>query len=130
MLSATATESPGEVNAAAVPLPATALVQDEFVYSETVEPASAVPVTAGLLLFAGEAGDIASPEGATGAVVSHVNVKLEAVATFDTLSVARTVTVYVPSAGKLEAGKLYCHDVVPLAGWNDWAALANDAPFQ
>ena len=105
-------------------------MQLEFVKSFTVEPASAVPLVEGELLFAGEVGEAARELGATGAVVSHVNVKLEAVATFDTLSVARTVTVYVPSAGKLEAGKLYCHDVVPLAGWNDWAALANDAPFQ
>ena len=62
-------------------------------YSFTVEPASAEPLTAGVLLFAGEEGETASEEGALGAVVSHVNVLLEAVVTLDTLSVARTVTV-------------------------------------
>jgi hypothetical protein len=91
--SATATESPGEAKAAAVPVAATALVQLEFVKSFTVEPASAVPLSEGELLFAGEEGETASELGATGAVVSHVNVLLAAVATLDTLSVARTVIV-------------------------------------
>jgi hypothetical protein len=36
----------------------------------TVEPASAVPVTFGLLSFAGEAGVVARPLGAAGALES------------------------------------------------------------
>ena len=81
-------------------------------------------------MFAGETGEVASEEGAAGAVVSQVKVELEAVATFETLSVARTVTVYVPSAGKLVEGKSYCHDVVPVASWNTCAALENEPAFQ
>ena len=87
-----------------MPLPASALVHEALLYSCTVEPASAVPDTDGALLFVGEDGVTASEVGAAGAVVSQVNVLLEAVATLDTLSVARTVIVYVPSAEKLEAG--------------------------
>ena len=52
-----------------------------------------MPLVEGELLFAGDEGETARELGATGAVVSHVNVLLEAVATLDTLSVARTVTV-------------------------------------
>ena len=80
-------------------------------------------------MFAGETGEVATEVGAAGAVVSHVKVKLDAVATFETLSVARTVTVYVPSAGKLVDGKSYCQDVVPVARLNTCAALENE-PFQ
>ena len=53
-----------------MPLPATALVHDALVYSLTVEPASAVPLIEGLLLFAGEAGETESDNGAPGAAES------------------------------------------------------------
>ena len=65
LLSATATVRPVE-NAAAVPLAATALVQEALVYSLAVEPASAVPLSFGALSFAGEAGLVASALGAAG----------------------------------------------------------------
>ena len=52
-----------------------------------------MPLTLGALLLAGETGETASDPGAAGGVVSQVNVLLEAVATFETLSVARTVMV-------------------------------------
>ena len=65
--SATATARPGEANAAAVPLPASELVHEALVYSLTVEPASAEPLTLGALLFAGEEGATASALGAAGA---------------------------------------------------------------
>ena len=66
LLSAAATVRPGEAKAAAVPLAATALVQEALVYSLTVEPASAVPLSFGALSFAGEAGLVASALGAAG----------------------------------------------------------------
>ena len=69
-MSVTETVSPGEANAAAVPVTATALVHVEFVYSFTVEPASALPMIFGALLFAGEAGLVELTVGATGAVES------------------------------------------------------------
>ena len=69
MLSATATLRP-VAKAVAVPLAATALVQEALVYSLTVEPASALPLIEGLLLFAGEAGLTESEEGAAGAAES------------------------------------------------------------
>ena len=68
--SATETVRPGEAKAAAVPLPASALVQAEFVYSLTVEPASALPMIFGALLFAGEAGLVELTVGAAGAFES------------------------------------------------------------
>ena len=71
-LSATEAVRPGEANAAAPPVAATALVQEELVYSLTVEPASAEPVTSGKLSFAGEAGEVASDEGAAGALESSM----------------------------------------------------------
>ena len=71
-MSATATLSPGEEKAAAVPLAATVLVQEALVYSLTVEPASAVPLIEGLLLFAGDAGEIESDDGALGGAESSV----------------------------------------------------------
>ena len=60
----------GEANAAALPVAATALVQVEFVYSFTVEPASAWPTIFGELLFAGEAGLVAVSAGCAGGVES------------------------------------------------------------
>ena len=88
-MSATATARPGDENAAAVPLAATALVHDEFVYSLTVEPASAVPLIEGLLLFAGDAGETESEDGATGAVESSTYVTpVEHEETFPAVSVA------------------------------------------
>ena len=48
--------------------------------------------------------------------MSNVNVRLvTGDCTFSALSVARTSTVYVPSAGKFEAGKAWDQLVVPLA---------------
>ena len=69
-LSATETVKPGEANAAAVPVAATALVQVELVYSFTVEPPSAPPMTLGELLFAGDAGLVLVTVGAAGAAES------------------------------------------------------------
>jgi hypothetical protein len=68
--SATATVSPGLAKAAAVPVTAGAPVQAPVVYTLTVDPASAVPVIAGELLFAGETGLEASEVGRAGAVES------------------------------------------------------------
>ena len=62
--------SPGAENVAADPLAATALVQLEFVYSLTVDPPSAVPLTSGELAFAGDAGSTASQLGVSGGVES------------------------------------------------------------
>ena len=67
MSSATETVKPGEAKAAAVPVAATELVHAEFVYSFTVEPASALPMIFGELLFAGEAGLVELTVGAAGA---------------------------------------------------------------
>ena len=53
---ATVTVSPGEANAAAVPVAAGDPVQSAVGYSRTVDPASAVPWTAGVVLGLGEAG--------------------------------------------------------------------------
>jgi hypothetical protein len=67
----------------------------------------------------------------TGAVVSIVNVR---VVTgdwrFDALSVARELTVYEPSAGKLEPAKPYAQLAVPVAGLQTCVALENELPFQ
>ena len=68
--SATETAMPGEANVAALPEPAMADVQVLFVYSLTVEPASADPMIFGELLLAGEAGDVDVTFGALGAVES------------------------------------------------------------
>ena len=69
-MSATDTLSPGDANAAALPVAATALVQAEFVYRVTVEPASALPMIFGALLFAGDAGLVAVSVGSAGPVES------------------------------------------------------------
>ena len=53
---ATVTVSPGEANAAAVPVAAGEPVQPAVGYSLTVDPASAVPFTAGVVLGLGDAG--------------------------------------------------------------------------
>ena len=55
----------------------------------TVEPASAVPVIRGSLLFAGDAGVLASAEGAAGVPVSIVIANVP-IAVLPTLSVDRT----------------------------------------
>ena len=68
--SATVTVRPGLSNAAAAPVAATELVQSEFVYTFTVEPASAVPFTFGELSFATGVGDVVSAVGFPGAVES------------------------------------------------------------
>jgi hypothetical protein len=70
----TETARPGEANAAAVPVAATALVQVAFVYSLTVEPASASPMIFGALLLAGETGLVAVKVGAAGAIESSTYV--------------------------------------------------------
>jgi hypothetical protein len=74
VLSATATVRPGLARFAAVPVTAGAPVQAPVVYTLTVEPASAVPVIAGELLFAGETGEEASDVGSAGAVESSTYV--------------------------------------------------------
>jgi hypothetical protein len=67
---ATATVKPGVAKLAAVPLATGAPEQSEDVKTFTVEPASAEPVIAGLLSFAGEPGEELSVLGAAGAVES------------------------------------------------------------
>ena len=70
MLFETLTGIPGDAKVAAVTLAATALVQVEFVYSFTVDPASALPMIVGELLFAGDAGFVELTVGAVGAIES------------------------------------------------------------
>jgi hypothetical protein len=71
LLSATDADRP-DANPVAVPLVTGAPEQSLVVYSFTVEPASAVPVMLGLLLFASEAGIEPNPLGAPGAVESSI----------------------------------------------------------
>src|SRR5207244_10658974 len=85
--SATDTVSPGEANAAEVPVAATVLVHVALVYSFTVEPASALPITLGELLFAGELGFVLDTVGATGAAESSTYV-IELVEQAETLPAA------------------------------------------
>jgi multisubunit Na+/H+ antiporter MnhC subunit len=73
VLSATDTDRP-EAKLAALPLVTGAPEQSLLVYSLTVEPASAVPVMLGLLLFAGDAGVEPNPLGAVGSVESSTYV--------------------------------------------------------
>src|SRR5215471_8945941 len=61
---------PGEANWAALPVATGEPVQLEFVYSLTVEPASADPSTLGELLLAGDDGVVPVSVGAGGGVVS------------------------------------------------------------
>jgi hypothetical protein len=68
-LSATDTDRP-DPNPVALPLVTGAPEQSLLVYSLTVEPASATPLTNGLLLFAGDAGAEPNPLGAVGTVES------------------------------------------------------------
>ena len=67
---ATVTERPGDANAAAVPEAAGVPVQLAFLYSWTVEPASADPTMAGVVSFDGEAGSVDVKVGAAGGVTS------------------------------------------------------------
>ena len=67
---ATVTKRPGEPNSAAVPVAAGAPVQSAVVYSVTVDPGSAVPFTAGVVLELGEAGVELVNVGGSGAVES------------------------------------------------------------
>jgi hypothetical protein len=90
---ATEIVSPGEANAAAVPVAAAPPEQSLVVYTRTVEPASAVPEISGLLSFAGETGLEASAVGRLGAVVSYVNAIVEITAAFTATSVTCTRTV-------------------------------------
>jgi hypothetical protein len=73
LLSATGTDRP-EAKLAAEPLATGLPEQSLLVYSLTVEPASATPVTSGLLVFAGDAGAEVNPLGATGTVESSTYV--------------------------------------------------------
>jgi hypothetical protein len=72
--SETATVRPGLENAAAVPVAVGAPVHPAVVYSLTVEPASAEPLMAGELLFAGPTGVEASEAGSAGEVESSTYV--------------------------------------------------------
>src|SRR4051794_21245218 len=91
--------------AVAAPEPATADVHVAFVYSVTVERGSAVPLIAGVLLFAGELGVVAVGVGLSGtrlSITKFFSVKCATsmvVSTFPALSVARQWIVYVPSGG-------------------------------
>ena len=71
---ATETVKPGLLKFAAVPVAATELVHELFVYTFTVDPASAVPLTFGELSFAGDVGDVDNELGFAGAVESSTNV--------------------------------------------------------
>ena len=62
----TETLSPGDASCAAVPVAATAVVQVEFVYRLTVEPAGAVPSTRGVFELEGDAGEVPVSVGASG----------------------------------------------------------------
>src|SRR5262249_29985219 len=75
VLSATATVTENVPAPVAVPEPCS-VPPHETVNTSTVELASAVPWIAGLLLFAGEAGDVVRPDGAPGAVESSTYVTL------------------------------------------------------
>ena len=66
----TVTDTPPAPNDAALPLPNTDPLQVEPEYTFTVEPAAADPVTLGLLLFDGDAGDTPLTVGAPGGVES------------------------------------------------------------
>ena len=69
----------------------------------TVEPASAVPVIFGELLFAGPAGEAARAVGAAGAAVSIViDSAPEATLVFPAASVAFAVMLCAPSLRTLE----------------------------
>jgi hypothetical protein len=63
-------------------------------------------------------------------VASYTNVAGETVVTLPAASVARTRSVYGPSAGKLEPAKAYLHELVPVAVTHDSAALPKLVPFQ
>jgi hypothetical protein len=66
----TATVIPVPVNVVSGPVAAGAPEQSEVVYSFTVEPASAEPISFGLLSFAGEAGLEDETDGVAGSVES------------------------------------------------------------
>jgi hypothetical protein len=70
VLSETEAVMPGEEKAEAEPVGATAVVQFGPLKIVTVEPASADPMTLGLLLLAGDVGDTDETMGALGAVES------------------------------------------------------------
>ena len=63
---------PNDPNTAAVSVAACVPEQSPVLYSFTIDPASAVPVTAGLELWFGEEGDTANPVGGSGAMSSWV----------------------------------------------------------
>ena len=98
--SATLAVSPGESNAAAVPVTATELVHALFVYTFTVDPASAVPFTFGEVSFAGDTGDVDNAVGFAGAVESSTKAteSVEHADTFPAASVAVAKNVVELSA--------------------------------
>ena len=94
---ATVTVRPGDANAAAAPVAAGVPVQPAVGYSRTVDPASAVPFTTGLVLGLGEAGEtlvrVTNP-GATESLVYDTEVDEQAEAVWPLLvAFARIVVV-------------------------------------
>ena len=69
---ATVTVRPGDANAAAVPVATGVPVQPAVEYSRTVDPASAVPFTTGVVLGLGEAGVMLVSVTSPGAIESWV----------------------------------------------------------
>jgi hypothetical protein len=68
---ATVTPMPGDENSAAVPEPAGVPVHVPFLYSWTVEPASADPVINGVPSFDGDAGTVDVNVGGAGGTTSR-----------------------------------------------------------
>jgi hypothetical protein len=111
---ATVTENPADPNADAAPVAAGDPVQPEVVYSETVDPASAVPFTTGVVLGFGDAGvtlrAVTNPGGVESLVYeTKVDEQAEAVcpllvafAKIVVVAFAGTVAV-IPAPAKLAA---------------------------
>ena len=62
--------SPGAANSAAEPVASAVPVQSPLPWTLTVEPASADPLTSGLVSSAGESGSVSVIDGGGGAVES------------------------------------------------------------
>src|SRR6185312_15693516 len=75
VLSGTETVMPGAPNTAVEAMAAGGPAQPAVVYSFTIVPAAAFPLTFGLLSLAGEAGLVAVIFGIDGGMVSTVNVR-------------------------------------------------------
>src|SRR5688500_20268661 len=96
--SGTTTLRPGEAKAEAEPVAATGEVQVLFVYRRTVEPASALPRTSGLLSFAGDDGLVEVKVGEAGGVVPATVVSCtQAMDDNDQDDVVAAATVAAPS---------------------------------